>query len=165
MTEPEEEMKRRPAGSSQTTITTSSVQTQIADHDSAIMSEVYLNDSQDEELSENQTLLQAHLSSPSNKTTAVDHNDASKYLKTVDKEIRNMVKSVHAAEKNETLEEVVSSLGSVGFQPLPVPAASATINECDGSMWGVTRSTVLLSIVFGLTLVGVFIVLRQLYGL
>jgi len=166
MTEPEEEMKRRPAlGNKSVATTSSTVQSHIGAHNSSIMTDVYDNDSQDEDLLQDQSLLQTQ--SPAvicNKTTAVDHNDASKYLKTVDKEIRSTVKSVHAVEKNETLEEVVSSLGSVGFQPLPIPAVSS-VNECDGSSWGLTRSTVLLSILFGLGLVFVFILLRHIYGL
>ena len=161
MTELEEEIKRRPAASTQNI--TTSFETYVANSITAQSSDVYHTDSQDEDVIENQTLLQK--SYPVNsKITAVYHNDASKFLKNVDKEIRNTVKIVNATGKNETLEEVVSSLGSVGFQPLPIPSAT-NFNECDGANWGLTWSTLLVSFVFGFVLVIVFIILKSSFPL
>ena len=174
LTDIEEELKRRPGTTISGDITNLSSVTleEINMEDNlslepSVLSDVYEYESQDSQTDssndQNSPLLSSQVANVS-KTTAIEHNDATKFLKKVDKEIRDTVqKSANAAGKNEALEEVVSSLGSVGFQPLPLPGTK--LHDCDGATWGLKWSTVMLSFVFGLALVIVFILIRTLVGL
>lgn len=66
--------------------------------------------------------------------------DTSRFLKSVDKEIRKSTKQV--TSHNPALEEVVTrSLGSVGYRPL---AASRRHDDCNGSDWGCRARTVIV---------------------
>lgn len=155
LTEPEEEVKRRPA------VTTSLINTETCD--SSLQSnksqttnhfnDVYIASSDDftDDL-ENHYLLHPKSSSLTKEST-IDSNDTGKYLKSVDKEIRKTIKSSDkiGCEKNEALEEVVSSLGSIGYRPLPWPNSKA--KEWDGSSWGVNWYSLLLFFVICLILV------------
>uniref|UniRef100_H2YN33 LysM domain-containing protein n=1 Tax=Ciona savignyi TaxID=51511 RepID=H2YN33_CIOSA len=89
----------------------------------------------------------------SNSLSRVDKNDANKFLKKVDKEIRKTVRSSDVLERNEILEEVVSSLGSVGYRPLPLPGAK---DDCSGADWGVKWWVLLLGflVVFFILAIG-----------
>lgn len=73
-------------------------------------------------------------------------NEVRKYLKTVDKQIRSSMKT---AKKPQVLDEVVSSLGSVGYQPLISPGIRRQAqDECNGSDWGCKWWAVLLCFLF-----------------
>lgn len=99
------------------------------------------------------------------RNSAIENNDTGKFLKSVDKEIRSTVKKAeNQIDKNEILEEVVSSLGSVEFQSVPLPGAKSSA-ECDGSSWGLTWQMVMVSFVFGMIFVAGFIIIKDFIGL
>ena len=85
-----------------------------------------------------------HKKGKQSKEQLINKNDTSKYLNSVDKEIRKTVKKnseVLSSEKNATLNEVVPTLGSIGFRQLAPPRSS---DECNGSDWGVKWWVLLL---------------------
>jgi len=78
--------------------------------------------------------------------------DASRFLKSVDKQIRSHTTTAAAGvttigNKNQVLEEVVASLGSIGYRPLSSPRLirRTTDEDCDGSNWGCKWSTLLIT--------------------
>lgn len=113
-----------------------------------------------EEDTEDTSLLTGEKKKPANKQQSITKNDTSKFLKSVDKEIRKTVKKTldppNQQGSNETLNEVVSSLGSVGYRPLRPPRTAA--DECNGSDWGVKWWVLLLGfiVVLGLIIVLIF---------
>nr|XP_002125253.1 lysM and putative peptidoglycan-binding domain-containing protein 3 [Ciona intestinalis] len=126
LTEIEEETKRRP-------VTTSIRGSQSDD--------VYTNENQEIESSESSENISL-LTSSTNHNPATTRNEANKFLKKLDKEIRKTVRSSDAlGERNEVLEEVVSSLGSIGYRPLPPPGGK---DDCNGADWGVKWWVLLL---------------------
>ena len=95
------------------------------------------------------------------KNFAVERNDTNKYLKKVDKEIRKTVRKNDElqSDKNEVLEEVVSSIGSVAYRPLLPPGSKA--DDCDGADWGFKWWAVLLT--FAVVLLLLIFILVEYY--
>lgn len=98
------------------------------------------------------------------KQTAAERNDASTYLKKLDKDIRKTVKKADLIpdipRHNECLEEVVSSLSSVQYYPLHPPANKSRTpkNEncntngadCGIKWWSVVLIFFLVLIIIGI---------------
>ena len=167
LTEPEEEIKRRPVAmtsllspSAETSSSGIPNSTRLANQNSS--SDVYHlpneYDSFDHSM-ENCNLLPSNITPVVTKESTIDSNDTSKFLKSVDKEIRKTIKQSDniSMEKNEVLEEVVSSLGSVGYRPLPLPTSKT--KECDGASWGIKWSTLLIIVLI------IFVIILVLVGI
>ena len=159
LTEPEEESKRRHIATT-SLITSDTFNSPISSNKTksdllkkSLLSDVYLTSSDDlTDDVENHHLLNLK-SSKLTKESLIDSNDTGKFLKSVDKEIRKTIKNSDKIkyEKNETLKEVVSSLGSVGYRPLPLPNLKS--KHSDGSSWGVNWYTLFISFVVCLVLI------------
>ncbi|CAK8676581.1 unnamed protein product [Clavelina lepadiformis] len=155
LTEPEEEMKRRPVAVTSLGGKTlpSALTTSLSDRSQSsqvLNTDVYINPNEELDFSEsmeNVDLLRS--TSLSSTSDIVDRNDTNKLLKKMDKEIRKTVRKNDKleTERNETLHEVVSSLGSVGYRPLPIPGSRPTVDECNGADWGVKWWVLLLCFV------------------
>ena len=164
LTEPDEELKRNPSREDDLVSSSLSSQNSLdvsSDHKAPSLDDVYTSGDED---SPNETSELLYNAPNFAKHVAVDHNDASRFLKNVDEEILKTMKKSNSADKSEALEEVVSSFGSVEFQAVPLPTGSGA-RDCDGANWGLSWSTVMLSFVFGLTLVIIFIVIKEKVGL
>ena len=159
LTEPEEELKRRPVA------TTSLISTNISvsgpEDVSHVSNDVYHVSTDDLLSSDDLEAANLLTAKPRiSKESTIEHNDTGKFLKSVDKEIRKTLKNNDkiGLEKNEALEEVVSSLGSVGYRPLPLPVSKA--KDFDGASWGVKWTTLLVCFVLCLVLVLIFVGIR-----
>ena len=166
LTEPEEEIKRRPVAT--TSLISFDAGPSFSNNPSSATlgihrstNDVYhLPDEDDnfDESRENVNLLSPKTSDGMvHKESIIDSNDTSKFLKSVDKEIRKTIKMNNriGIEKNEILQEVVSSLGSVGYRPLPLPKSKT--KECDGANWGIKWSTLLIVCIVVLIVFFVFV--------
>nr|CAB3263578.1 lysM and putative peptidoglycan-binding domain-containing protein 3 [Phallusia mammillata] len=153
LTEPSEEQKRRSfATTSLTGKTTTDDKVDDEPAKSTHLDSVYHSVNGDFDSGDSLENLNLLDNQPKNiatfKNIAVERNDTSKYLKKVDKEIRKTVRKndeLHS-ERNEVLEEVVSSLGSVGYRPL-LPPGSHRHDDCDGSDWGLKWWVILICFV------------------
>ena len=159
LTELEEELKRRPIA---TTSLIGSSADPSATNEHSSSNDVYhrVDDDVDYDDGIETSQLLIPKANHASKESTIDANDTGKFLKSVDKEIRKTIKmnDKMGVEKNEALEEVVSSLGSVGYRPLPFPTAKT--KECDGATWGVKWSTLLICFVIFLIVFIIFVVIK-----
>ena len=162
MTEYEEELKRRPISIAKSKLQSECTAFGKSDEESNYSDSQCDKDEID--FNKSQKLLFNQANSP-RRNSAIENNDANRFLKTVDKDILSTVKKTeNNIVKNEVLEEVVSSLGSVKFQPLPLPGTKPP-SECDGSTWGLTWQMVIVSFVVGLVFIVGFIIIKDFVGL